>query len=244
MIKYLQSGPLVVVMAFILWGLTPLFYKYLSGGVLTHILIYRVIFPIPLLLGIRLLFNRRTLFRDLLKDKRSFVFCMIAGLLMIISWSSFIYALTNHQVLDASLGYFINPLFVILLGYIFLKEKLSLFQMIAVFFRYVWTAISVVFGTQPSHTGTNHGAFICIIRTDKKIHSLWCYNLSHAWNILVITCFTYPFYIYRPGCNHALWDPMYSVHYDCTSHCYPVGAVCCCTESYITYRNRPCPIYR
>ncbi|EFN9580584.1 EamA family transporter RarD, partial [Escherichia coli] len=34
MIKYLQSGPLVVVMAFILWGLTPLFYKYLSGGVL------------------------------------------------------------------------------------------------------------------------------------------------------------------------------------------------------------------
>ncbi|EFB2893924.1 EamA family transporter RarD, partial [Escherichia coli] len=104
MIKYLQSGPLVVVMAFILWGLTPLFYKYLSGGVLTHILIYRVIFSIPLLLGIRLLFNRRTLFRDLLTDKRSFVFCMIAGLLMIISWSSFIYALTNHQVLDASLG--------------------------------------------------------------------------------------------------------------------------------------------
>lgn len=85
MIKHLQSGPLVVVMAFILWGLTPLFYKYLSGGVLTHILIYRVIFSIPLLLGIRLLFNRRTLFRDLLKDKRSFVFCMIAGLLMIIS---------------------------------------------------------------------------------------------------------------------------------------------------------------
>ncbi|OWG40703.1 EamA family transporter RarD [Escherichia coli] len=133
MIKLLQSGPLVVVMAFILWGLTPLFYKYLSGAVLTHILIYRAIFSIPLLLGIRLLFNRRTLFRDLLRDKRSFVFCMIAGLLMIIPWSSFIYALTNHQVLDASLGYFINPLFVILLGYIFLKEKLSLFQMIAVF---------------------------------------------------------------------------------------------------------------
>lgn len=171
MIKYLQSGPLVVVMAFILWGLTPLFYKYLSGGVLTHILIYRVIFSIPLLLGIRLLFNRRTLFRDLLKDKRSFVFCMIAGLLMIISWSSFIYALTNHQVLDASLGYFINPLFVILLGYIFLRKN-YLYSDDCCFFWYVWTAISVVFGTQPSHTGTNHGAFICIIRTDKKIHSL------------------------------------------------------------------------
>ncbi|MEN6971245.1 EamA family transporter RarD, partial [Escherichia coli] len=133
MIKYLKSGPLVVVMAFVLWGLTPLFYQYLSGGVLTHILIYRVIFSIPLLLAIRLLFHRRTLFRDLLKDKRSFISCMIAGLLMIISWSSFIYALTNHQVLDASLGYFINPLFVILLGCVVLKERLTLFQMIAVF---------------------------------------------------------------------------------------------------------------
>lgn len=58
---------------------------------------------------------------------------MIAGLLMIVSWSSFIYALTHHLVLDASLGYFINPLFVIALGCIFLKEKLSLFQAIAVF---------------------------------------------------------------------------------------------------------------
>ncbi|EFH5467776.1 EamA family transporter RarD [Escherichia coli] len=133
MIKYLKSGPLVVVMAFVLWGLTPLFYQYLSGGVLTHILIYRVIFSIPLLLAIRLLFHRRTLFRDLLRDKRSFISCMIAGLLMIISWSSFIYALTNHQVLDASLGYFINPLFVILLGCVVLKERLTLFQMIAVF---------------------------------------------------------------------------------------------------------------
>lgn len=52
---------------------------------------------------------------------------------MIVSWSSFIYALTHHLVLDASLGYFINPLFVIALGCIFLKEKLSLFQAIAVF---------------------------------------------------------------------------------------------------------------
>lgn len=51
---------------------------------------------------------------------------------MIISWSSFIYALTNHLVLDASLGYFINPLFVICLGCVFLKEKLSLVQIMAV----------------------------------------------------------------------------------------------------------------
>ncbi|EBU7462360.1 EamA family transporter RarD [Salmonella enterica subsp. enterica serovar Typhimurium] len=95
--------------------------------------VYRVVWSIPLLLPIRLLFRKRTLVRDLLKDKTSFISCMIAGLLMVVSWSAFIYALTNHKVLDASLGYFINPLFVICLGCVFLKEKLSLFQIIAVF---------------------------------------------------------------------------------------------------------------
>ncbi|EAX1971006.1 EamA family transporter RarD, partial [Salmonella enterica] len=100
---------------------------------LAQILIYRVFWSIPLLLAVRLLFRQRTRFHDAWKDKKSFFFCMIAGLLMIVSWSSFIYALTHHLVLDASLGYFINPLFVIALGCIFLKEKLSLFQAIAVF---------------------------------------------------------------------------------------------------------------
>lgn len=132
MVKFLRNGPAVVVLAFILWGLIPLFYQYLSGGELAEILMYRVFWSIPLLLPIRLLFRNRTLFRDLLKDKRSFISCMIAGFLMVISWSAFIYALTNHQVLDASLGYFINPIFVICLGCVFLKEKLSIFQKVAV----------------------------------------------------------------------------------------------------------------
>ncbi len=132
MVKFLRNGPAVVVLAFVLWGLIPLFYQYLSGGALAEILMYRVVWSIPLLLPIRLLFRKRTLVRDLLKDKTSFISCMIAGLLMVVSWSAFIYALTNHKVLDASLGYFINPLFVICLGCVFLKEKLSLFQIIAV----------------------------------------------------------------------------------------------------------------
>ncbi|EBQ2870419.1 EamA family transporter RarD, partial [Salmonella enterica] len=53
-----------VVLAFILWGLTPLYYQYLSGGNLAQILIYRVFWSIPLLLAVRLLFRQRTRFHD------------------------------------------------------------------------------------------------------------------------------------------------------------------------------------
>ena len=172
MVKFLRNGPAVVVLAFVLWGLIPLFYQYLSGGALAEILMYRVVWSIPLLLPIRLLFRKRTLVRDLLKDKTSFISCMIAGLLMVVSWSAFIYALTNHKVLDASLGYFINPLFVICLGCVFLKEKLSLFQIIAVFFRRVWSCLSNLFSKQFSSACAGHGIFICIVRSGAKIHSL------------------------------------------------------------------------
>lgn len=132
MLQKTHSGAATIVLAFVLWGITPLFYQYLTGGNLTLILLYRVFWSVPLLLLARLLQRHRTPIRELMWDKRSFFCCMIAGLLMIISWSSFIYALTNHQVLNASLGYFINPLFVIALGCIFLKEKLSVFQGLAV----------------------------------------------------------------------------------------------------------------
>lgn len=132
MLQKIFGGTATIVLAFVLWGITPLFYQYLSGGDLTQILTYRVVWSVPLLLLARLLFHHRTQVRDLWGDKRSFFCCMLAGLLMIVSWSSFIYALTHHQVLDASLGYFINPLFVIALGCIFLKEKLSVYQSVAV----------------------------------------------------------------------------------------------------------------
>lgn len=133
MLTNMRSGTATIVLAFVLWGITPLFYQYLSEGDLAQILIYRVVWSLPLLLLARLLLRHRTPVRDLWRDRRSFFCCMLAGLLMIISWSSFIYALTHHQVLDASLGYFINPLFVISLGCIFLCERLSAFQKAAVF---------------------------------------------------------------------------------------------------------------
>lgn len=71
--KYLRSGTMFVVLAFILWGLTPLYYQYLSGGNLAQILIYRVFWSIPLLLAVRLLFRQRTRFHDAWKDKNLFL---------------------------------------------------------------------------------------------------------------------------------------------------------------------------
>ncbi len=145
--KYLRSGTMFVVLAFILWGLTPLYYQYLSGGNLAQILIYRVFWSIPLLLAVRLLFRQRTRFHDAWKDKKSFFFCMIAGLLMIVSWSSFIYALTHHLVLDAISGH-------------------------RRFFRCLRPDFSNYHATAFPGAGANHGIIICAIWPGAKVYTL------------------------------------------------------------------------
>lgn len=120
-----QSGVVLAVFSYVLWGITPLFYRLLPGALPLEMLAQRLIWSIPLLLLVRFFIKHRTRWRAVLQDKRSIFMCLFSSLAMAISWSTFTYALTHEQVLEASLGYFINPLFSILLGVIFLKEKLN-----------------------------------------------------------------------------------------------------------------------
>ncbi|HDP0318182.1 TPA: EamA family transporter RarD [Salmonella enterica subsp. enterica serovar Concord] len=134
MVKYGGYGPLLMILAFCLWGITPLFYHYLSDGNLSELLMYRVVWSVPALVVVRLLFHNRTFYHEIFRDKPSLFLCLVTGCLMTVSWTSFVYSLTHHRILDASLGYFLNPLFTIFLGRCFLKERISLFQCVAILF--------------------------------------------------------------------------------------------------------------
>lgn len=131
-----RSGAALAIFSFILWGITPLFYRLLPGAEPLEMLAQRVLWSLPLLLLVRPLIKQRTRWREVWQDKRSLLFCLLGTSIMAISWCTFTYAITHDQVLAASLGYFINPLFSILLGMIFLHERLSLSQKLAVLFAF------------------------------------------------------------------------------------------------------------
>lgn len=128
----LSSGVALAIFSYILWGITPLFYRLLPGAEPLELLAQRVIWSIPFLLAIRLLIKNKTLWQQVWADKRSIILCLFSSSIMAISWGAFTYALTHGQVLAASLGYFINPLFSILLGVVFLHERLVLAEKMAV----------------------------------------------------------------------------------------------------------------
>ncbi|BBG59801.1 MULTISPECIES: EamA family transporter RarD [Providencia] len=130
----LRSGVALAIFSYILWGITPLFYRLLPDAQAMELLAQRLIWSIPFLFIIRLAIKNKSLWKQVWADKRSILLCLFSSSIMAISWTAFTYALTHGQVLAASLGYFINPLFSILLGVIFLRERLVFSEKMAVLF--------------------------------------------------------------------------------------------------------------
>ncbi|MBW3116728.1 EamA family transporter RarD [Providencia hangzhouensis] len=130
----LRSGVALAIFSYILWGITPLFYRLLPGAEPLELLAERLIWSVPILFLVRLIIKNKSLWREVWSDKQSIILCLFSSSVMAISWTTFTYALTHGQVLAASLGYFINPLFSILLGVLFLRERLVFTEKMAVIF--------------------------------------------------------------------------------------------------------------
>lgn len=163
---------------------------------------------------------------------------------MIVSWSSFIYALTHHLVLDASLGYFINPLFVIALGCIFLKEKLSLFQAIAVFsgvcgltFQIImlrhFPALALTMGLSFALYGLARKFIHYDVMTSITIETLWALPVS-----LLIFLFS------DTGPIISANTPFFFVCHDGASDDHSTGIICHRVKSHLVDCHRTGAIYR
>ncbi len=123
--------------AYFIWGGFPIIISMLGFASPFEIISWRIIFGF--LTGIILVAYTKT-FRsiiDVFKNKRNLLWVLTSALLIFINWSIYVVAVSSHQVVEASLGYFINPLLTILLAVFFLKEKLGVAQWIAVGFGLV-----------------------------------------------------------------------------------------------------------
>ncbi|GAB3522755.1 EamA family transporter RarD [Photobacterium alginatilyticum] len=128
-----RAGNALAAFSFVLWGILPLYYQFLPQANIDELLAMRIIFSVPVMLIVIAILRRPfPSLHTIWADKRSLVATTIAAAIMCISWYAFTWAITHDQVLAASLGFFINPLFAIALGVLFLKERLSHAQSAAV----------------------------------------------------------------------------------------------------------------
>ena len=115
-------------LAFVLWGFLPIYWKILDTVSSLEILAHRMVWSVVFLMLLLAVQKRLGEFRDLLKTPKYILIILGTALLLGVNWFVYIYGVNSNQIVETSLGYFINPLFNVLLGAIFLKERLNYWQ--------------------------------------------------------------------------------------------------------------------
>lgn len=127
-----QAGLVYGLSAYTLWGVFPLYFKALARVPPLTVLCHRVVWS-ALFIAIVITVRREwAALLPVLRVRRRVLLLLAGSVLIALNWLIFIYAVTTRQVLQASLGYFINPLLSIALGMCFLRETLRLWQWVAV----------------------------------------------------------------------------------------------------------------
>ena len=126
------SGFAAAVTAFLIWGLFPLYLKPLAAVPAPEIMAHRIVWCCLLVFGWLAVRGELNLVRAALADRVSRLRLMGSAVLISINWLIYVWAVSNGHVVEASLGYFINPLLNVVLGVMVLKERLNRAQWFAV----------------------------------------------------------------------------------------------------------------
>ncbi|HET7579994.1 MAG TPA: EamA family transporter RarD [Bacillales bacterium] len=128
-------GGAAAIGAYFLWGIMPIYWKLIEGATAKEILANRIlwsfVFMILVLLFTKNMARLKHDLKVLAAEPKRLMIMIGASLVITVNWYTFIWAVNHGHVVEASLGYYINPLVSVLLGIVFLKEKLTLWQLVS-----------------------------------------------------------------------------------------------------------------
>lgn len=135
---------------YILWGLLPIFWKLLANVDSVYVLAQRVLFSCIFCLAIILLKKNGSSVKNILKSKTERRRYFVCGILISINWGVYILTIAMGKILEASLAYYMSPLFSVVIGALIFKEKLSAVQWVSVGLALVGVMIPVIaYGNVP-----------------------------------------------------------------------------------------------
>ena len=135
---------------YVLWGLLPVFWKLLAGVNSAYVLAQRIVFSCLFCFAVILIKKNGGELKNILRDKKQRRLYLACGLLISANWGVYILTVAMGRILEASLAYYMNPLFSILIGALIFKERLSGVQWLSVALAFVGVMYSVVlYGSVP-----------------------------------------------------------------------------------------------
>jgi chloramphenicol-sensitive protein RarD len=131
------KGTITTISAFFLWGIFPIYWKALYHVPSTEILAHRVIWSLAFMLFLFSIQGRWKEIKSIIFISRDIPRFLFTSVLLAVNWLTYIWAVNTNQIVEASLGYFINPLVNVCLGMIFLRERLYRWQILSVMLAFI-----------------------------------------------------------------------------------------------------------
>jgi chloramphenicol-sensitive protein RarD len=185
--KYLveKKGFIYIGLTYVLWGFLPLYWKMIVGLKPMMIFSYRIVMSLVLVMAI--LFYRKQVreFFGLLKDFNTMKRLVTSSLLISINWYLFIYAVTTGNILQSSMGYYMTPLVMILIGIFILREKMARYEKMAVIFAAIGIGIMIFKYGEIPYIALGLAlsfAFYGLVKKTSKVN----YMLSLGWETGIV----------------------------------------------------------
>ena len=148
--SHMRTGLFYAIITYLMWGMLPLYFNLMADASPVEIVASRVVFSLIFCAALLPMLKLTGGFVEVLRNRRATLVLFAASLLIGVNWFIYVLATTTGRTIDASLGYFINPLVSVSLCVIFLKERLRVAQWVAVGLSAVAVLImSVVYGQVP-----------------------------------------------------------------------------------------------
>lgn len=128
----IRNGLISALIAYSIWGFLPVYFKFVQAVPALEMLAHRIVWAVPF--GAAIVLYRRQFpeVKRALTHRRTLLFLLLSAAFVSVNWFLYIVTIQRNEVFQASLGYYINPLMYVMVGVLFLGEKLRRFQAIAV----------------------------------------------------------------------------------------------------------------
>jgi len=128
----MNKGTWHAVVAYLSWGFFPVYFKWLREVPALQMIGHRIVWSCLMLCGILLLTRQWAAFRAQSRNPRVLMIYLAAAILIGINWLVFVWAINADRVIEISLGYFMSPIVNVLLGVLFLRERLRVWQWLSI----------------------------------------------------------------------------------------------------------------
>jgi len=144
-----RRGVLYGAGAYLLWGLFPLYWPLLEPSSALEVLAHRILWSLVVVVVLLGAMRRLGAVRAALSDRGRALRLALAAVVIAINWGTYIYGVTSGQVVETSLGYFVNPIVTVLLGVVVLGERLRTPQWVALGAAFIAVAVLTVENGSP-----------------------------------------------------------------------------------------------